>query len=59
MGFQSQEKYNSCSIFPYHILEIKMSLEALKQKLASLNVNPDEIRVFLIFSGSSPISKKS
>ncbi len=21
MGFQSQEKYNSCSIYPYHILE--------------------------------------
>jgi hypothetical protein len=21
MGFQSQEKYNSCSTYPYHILE--------------------------------------
>ena len=44
MGFQSQEKYNSFSIHPYsHLGEKKWILKPLKQLLASLNINPDEI----------------
>jgi hypothetical protein len=44
MGFQSQEKYNCFSIHPYsHLGEKKMDLKTLKELLASLNINPDEI----------------
>ena len=42
MGFRSQEKYNSCSIYPYSYFGEKMNLEALNL-LESLNINPDEI----------------
>ena len=43
MGFQSQTKYNISSIYFYHLFGIKMNLDALKQTLASLDINPDEI----------------
>src|SRR5665647_962865 len=43
MGFQSKEKYNSCSTNPYSYFGEKMELGALEQLLASLNLNPDEI----------------
>jgi hypothetical protein len=43
MGFQSKEKYNSCSTNPYSYFGEKMDLGALEQLLASLNINPDEI----------------
>ena len=36
-------KYNIRSIYSYHFLAIKMNLEALKQTLESLDINPDEI----------------
>lgn len=42
-GFQSQEKYNCSSIYPASHLGEKIDLETLKEPLASLNINPDEI----------------
>ena len=36
-------KYNIVSIIHIHVLEIEMNQEALKQTLASLDINPDEI----------------
>ena len=40
---QSKTKYNISFIYPYSFLGIIMDLKALKQTLASLDINPDEI----------------
>lgn len=41
-----------------HTLGTRMTYEAPAKSPTSLDINPDEIGVFLIFSGSLPISTK-